>query len=252
MPLICVIDADSIPYICSNSALSKGLPIEAAYKKVDSTIDRILNRNNSDQYIMLVGGSNNYRSIVNPEYKKFRAKYRDKSEAGYYPEVKKYMIDKYYAYRCHGAEADDVCATLHSKMPNDTIIVSPDKDLLQIPGGHYDYLKDIYTTVTQLGYIKKTTNNKITATGDFLLYYQLLVGDSSDGISGIWKIGPQSAYKKLSHCTSSDQLKEVVTNIYKDTYKNDWEYYYNYNFSLLKINSNLILQVPTIIKYHYL
>lgn len=251
MSLICIIDADSIPYICSNSALAKGLPVEKAYENVDKIMDKIMHKNNTNEYIMIVSGANNYRYLIDPEYKKFRIKYRDKTQAGYYPEVKRYMIQKYKAYKCIGAEADDVCATLHTKMPEDTVIVSSDKDLLQVPGVHYNHSKDTSITVNQLGHIQKT-NNKVTASGDFLLYFQMLIGDSSDGIEGIRKIGPITAYKILNNCKTTDHLRNTVEEVYKDHYGTEWLKYYNKNYSLLKINTNIIVNVPEPINYHYI
>ena len=88
-------------------------------------------------------------------------------------------------------EADDcigILATLPQNRDN-CLIISGDKDLMTIPGYHYDFLRDSYSHITEE-----------EADRNFLL--QTLTGDQADGYAGCPKIGKVSAQKILDEeCT---------------------------------------------------
>ena len=85
-------------------------------------------------------------------------------------------------------EADDVIGILATyDNGEERIVVSEDKDLLTIPGMHWD--------------IKNQTlweQDKHTA--DYLFYKQALTGDSVDNYQGCPGIGPKKAEKILNEC----------------------------------------------------
>jgi 5'-3' exonuclease len=64
------------------------------------------------------------------------------------------------------------------------VICSVDKDLLQVPGHHYNFVKDEYRIVNDVQ-------------GNLSFYSQLLTGDDSDGIIGLRGVGPKTALKLL-------------------------------------------------------
>jgi DNA polymerase-1 len=83
-------------------------------------------------------------------------------------------------------EADDVMgiAQTNGKTPN-TVIVSVDKDMRQIPGWHLNpHKEDFPVLVTE-------------DDADYLFYMQWLTGDATDGYPGIKGIGPKTAEKIL-------------------------------------------------------
>ena len=70
------------------------------------------------------------------------------------------------------------------------VIVSLDKDLKQVPGLHYNFVKKEFDTVTpQQGLIN--------------FYTQFLVGDTSDNIRGCTGIGPVKARKAFEELGDS-------------------------------------------------
>ncbi len=104
-----------------------------------------------------------------------------------------------------GAEADDAIG-IHASRFNtkrDYIIVSIDKDLKQIPGWHYDFVK------SRKFYINEHASERF-------IYYQLLVGDSADNISGITGIGDATAAKLFEHCNTPRDCFRVVHSIYSE------------------------------------
>jgi DNA polymerase-1 len=84
-------------------------------------------------------------------------------------------------------EADDcigILATLPKNL-DQCLIISGDKDLLTIPGYHYDFLRDTYSHISAE-----------EADKNFLL--QTLTGDPTDGYAGCPKVGKVSAEKILA------------------------------------------------------
>jgi 5'-3' exonuclease len=81
-------------------------------------------------------------------------------------------------------EADDVvCSVMIYLNSIDTcaaICCGNDKDLLQIPGHHYNFFKNVGKEVT----VKEAV---------YSLYNQVLCGDSADNIPGLYKCGPKGA-----------------------------------------------------------
>jgi DNA polymerase-1 len=83
----------------------------------------------------------------------------------------------------HGLEADDVLgilATHPTLVKGEKIVVGIDKDLLQIPGFHYNFNKDSLRAV-----------QPEAATRFF--FTQVLTGDTTDGFPGCPGIGPKKA-----------------------------------------------------------
>jgi 5'-3' exonuclease len=98
-------------------------------------------------------------------------------------------------------EADDY---LGINQNESSIICSIDKDLLQVPGKHYNFVKKEFYEVDE-------------ETGFRNFYTQLLTGDTSDNIKGIAGIGPVKAKKALADSFTEQEMFSVV----RDMYKND-------------------------------
>lgn len=89
-------------------------------------------------------------------------------------------------------EADDLVCYWDNELEQETIICSPDKDVLkQMPGKHYNYR----WTEKSLG--SWVTTSKEDA--EKFLWQQVLMGDSTDGIPGLPGIGEKKALKILDN-----------------------------------------------------
>lgn len=116
-----------------------------------------------------------------------------------------------------GAEADDLMAIGALENPGNSIIVSCDKDMLQVPTVHYHP-------------VNKTTTIITPEEGKKLLNAQWIKGDMTDHIPGIYKHGPKAADRIL---TGKDPEKEIVLryyltheyNPYPKKYNMTWEEY---------------------------
>jgi DNA polymerase-1 len=128
------------------------------------------------EVVLCFSSPRNYRKDVNPEYKSNR-KGKEK------PVVFKEMVERckrnYDYEEWDGIEADDVMGILQNE---NTIIVTGDKDLLQIKGHHMNLINP----EADLKYVTESEGMK-------LFYEQCLSGDSVDGFYGCPKIGKKKA-----------------------------------------------------------
>ena len=117
----------------------------------------------------------------------------------WYDEIKEYLRSVWKAEEEEHLEADDILAKLQS---NNTCIVTTDKDLDQVAGWHYNWVKDILYEVS----IEQGIHSK---------YVQILTGDSTDNIEGIPGVGPVSAEKCLEWCSSIDDYEQAIKEEYE-------------------------------------
>ncbi|MGD8689200.1 MAG: DNA polymerase I [Gammaproteobacteria bacterium] len=104
-----------------------------------------------------------------------------------------------------GVEADDVIGTLASHAARaglDTLISTGDKDMAQLVNGHVTLVNTMTGTVLDREGVKK----KFAVTPEQIIDYLALVGDSSDNIPGVPKVGPKTAAKWLAEYGSLDEI----------------------------------------------
>ena len=176
------------------------------------------------KYITFLTGNKNFRMHVDPEYKANR---KDVKKPEHLPAIRKYLQTHHFAQVSEGCEADDFFgqACLDAKKDNmEPIVVSIDKDLNQIAGIHYNFVRDELYVVTD------RQANKV-------FWRQMLEGDRADNITGINQVGPKKAEKMIPETLKmdNDMDKEVVIGQYKKEFGNGWEEKYNKNCDLLWI-----------------
>ena len=131
--------------------------------------------------------------------KKYKGNRDDAIRPKYYAEVRKYLIDYYGALTFESIEADDALAMCQK---DDTAIVSIDKDLLQVPGYHYDWVKGDKMYISPEVGLRK-------------LWLQVLTGDGTDNIPGIRGVGPVKARKLLAD-VPDEGLAQSCLNIWTE------------------------------------
>ena len=123
-----------------------------------------------------VSSLKNFRKALYPEYKANRSV---RKPTGYSHLVKAFVGEAPSTYAPYGLEADDglglTCAYRY-----DCVMVSWDKDMLTVPGTHYNPHTDELVTVDE-------------ETADFNLRCQALSGDSTDNYPGCKGIGVKRA-----------------------------------------------------------
>lgn len=114
-----------------------------------------------------------------------------------------------------GYEADDMIGTLSvagKKEDLDTIIVSGDRDLLQLVNGRVKVLMPLVGISKSVLMGENEVKEKYGITPSQVVDYKALVGDASDGYPGVTGIGPKTAMTLLL------QFKDFE-NIYKNLEK---------------------------------
>jgi len=104
-----------------------------------------------------------------------------------------------------GVEADDVIGTYakHATEQNiDTLISTGDKDLAQLVNPHVTLIN----TMNNLVLDEAGVVEKFGVPPDTIIDYLALMGDTSDNIPGIPKVGPKTAAKWLTQYDSLDNL----------------------------------------------
>ncbi|MAJ43883.1 MAG: hypothetical protein CMF96_03935 [Candidatus Marinimicrobia bacterium] len=149
--------------------------------QVDSTIDDLLEDLQADDYVIALTDKTNFRKDVLPSYKDNR---KSKRKPMVLNALRDYVMDKHKAIIYKGLEADDVLGILATTPHNDErVIVSIDKDLKQIPA-----------LISRDG---KTIEKISKKDADYWFMVQTMAGDSTDGYSGVPKVGVKTAEKIL-------------------------------------------------------
>jgi 5'-3' exonuclease len=163
---------------------------------MDNYLEEVLYGSGCSEYEVFLTGKNNFRKALYPAYKAHRKAPRPK----HYDALRKHLIDVEGAVVSDGQEADD---ELGIRQTYETIICSIDKDLLMIPGRHYNFVRREHSEVTELE-------------GRHNFYMQLLTGDPTDNIPGIYKVGPVKAKAMLEGCQEIHEYNEAVLKAYKE------------------------------------
>lgn len=104
-----------------------------------------------------------------------------------------------------GVEADDVIGTLATRAHGEVLIVTSDKDMAQLVDGRVNLLDTMRDRRTDVDGVR----DKFGVGPQRITDYLALVGDSSDNIPGVAKVGPKTAAKWLDEYGS---LQGVIDN----------------------------------------
>lgn len=198
MGLVALLDSDTPIFAAASTAENESEPWIAT-SRLDRTIENILLSVGCTEYKLFVSGERNFRKEIDSNYKANRSQPAPK-----WREVcKEHLIKKWGAIEAHGCEADDYCGIYQTR---DTIICGIDKDLLQIPGKHFQW------SLIRGGEVVRPSQfievSEIDGYRNF--YKQLLTGDTSDNIIGITGIGPKKAAKLIDHLESEEEMRDIV------------------------------------------
>jgi DNA polymerase-1 len=163
------------------------------------------------------GSSNNRKNII-PEYKSARNITRvtkhelfdnleeeDDSKVDQIVRIIQYLTTLPVKTICLSrVEADDVIAYLSSTLPvkpeDRAFIVSSDKDYLQLVTEKVI----VYRPIEKEYYTTDTVKEKFNVNPHNFLLYKLLMGDNSDGITGIKGLGPKGLFKRFPELATQD------------------------------------------------
>lgn len=193
-----LIDADSIQYVVGWQHRDSD-DVDSVIHKVDQFLQDILVAVQATQYAGFFSPSITYRHDEYPAYKATR-KDPHPGIAKWKPYIKEHCMNNWKFDLFPKLEADDAVAVLQGSMVN-SVICSPDKDLKQIPGNHYDYNKGTRCLISE-------------EEGMYNWAFQMLVGDIGDNIKGIKGMGKVGASKLVNGFMSVDALRDAVVAAY--------------------------------------
>lgn len=192
-------------------------------KKVQETIEEVY----ADEYLMVVQGVDNFRLKLYDLYKFRDGKPSEMSQ--WVPMLRQLAVLEDLAIASDGREADDylrIWAEESRLAGKDFVVCSNDKDLLCIPGLHYNIKKKEFITVNEEQALR-------------LYHEQLIMGDPIDKIPGIPGIGPKRAEKILKDCKTVDDFQETVVETYISMFGDSWKQHLLANGKLIHLQRHL-------------
>ena len=175
-------------------------PLENALQILKDTVEFILFELGSNDYEMYFTGKSNFRKEL-ATVKEYKGNRKHSRHPLHLADIRKYLISQHGAKLTDGQEADDDLGIRLTELGDCGIIATIDKDLLMVPGKHYNWVN----------------NTKLITTPEQGLQYfytQLLVGDSTDNIPGCPGIGGKRAEKALHGLTDEKSLWQAVYDLY--------------------------------------
>ena len=115
-----------------------------------------------------------------------------------------------------GYEADDIIGTYAQMAAQEnvqTVIVSGDKDMMQLVNSHVKMLNPKRSGEEPEWLDEKGVKEKIGLPPSKIIDYLALMGDSSDNIPGVPGIGPKSALKLMQEYGSVENILQNIENI---------------------------------------
>lgn len=205
-----VTDSDSVVFAACISAEKDTLPldffhneeereeaiIQEAKKRSVATVLKIQELTGCEKVECYFTAGKCFRYDVSPEYKDNRKKLQ--RPVGL-KEVREYLNSQFDGEILRDIEADDF-VVWRGKQEN-TLVVAQDKDILgQLEGTHFNYHYKTWDYVT-------TTSEQAKK----FLWLQMIIGDATDNIKGIHRMGVKKAEK---HLEDVEDYRQSVYDLY--------------------------------------
>jgi len=121
---------------------------------------------------------------------------------------------KFKIFEVDGYEADDMIGTISNQAKNlDVIILSGDRDLLQLVNGHVMMIAPIVGVTKMILFNKDKVVEKYGLDPEQIPDYKALVGDPSDNYPGVAGIGPKTASDLIKKFDSLENLYQRLSEV---------------------------------------
>lgn len=218
--MLAIIDGDLVAYRTAASC-KEGDPPEVAFQRADWLLRVILAETGATEYQLWLSGNENFRKVINPEYKANR---KEQVPPQWLQDTREFLVTTWGAKLSHNREADDELG-INQVVPKwgfgeeDTIICSLDKDLKMVPGRHYSW-EITGTKPNGEQWLKEASFTTVDPwEGDKTFWKQMLIGDRTDNIIGVQGLGPVKAGKLIDAQDDNQEAMEVVLEKYDNDYK---------------------------------
>lgn len=191
---------------------SKGQPLGAVYGVVNMVNKLIKDYQPEKLAVVFDAKGKTFRDEMYSEYKANRPPMPEELSCQFQP-----MIDVLDAMGLplliiEGVEADDVIgtlATLASQKGMATLISTGDKDLAQLVDQHTTLINTMSNTTMDIAGVEE----KFGVPPELIIDYLALIGDKSDNVPGVNKVGPKTAVKWLNLYGNLDGVVENAPEI---------------------------------------
>ena len=121
---------------------------------------------------------------------------------------------KFKIFEVDGYEADDMIGTIANQAKDlDVIILSGDRDLLQLVNGHVMMIAPITGVTKMILFNKDKVVEKYGLDPEQIPDYKALVGDPSDNYPGVAGIGPKTASDLIKKFDSLENLYQRLSEV---------------------------------------
>ena len=201
-PQIPLIDSDSLVYSACH-ACKPDEPVQNALHTIKLKMEAIIDAfDRGLEHKTYLTGSDNYRvalATILP-YKGNRVQ----EKPIWYKEAREYLQYAFAAKVVDGQEADDAIGIEQFSHPDkSTCIVSIDKDMLTIPGYHFNWRTGEYK------YVDNTEAHRF-------FWKQMITGDRTDNIQGLKGLGDKAASTALDGVQDVNKMRSIVERLYKE------------------------------------
>ena len=178
--------------------------LHSDFREVKTLLDSELHNLRKDSGVhelsICFSSPNNFRKKILGDYKQNRSGIR---KPVCFNMAKDYLREEYDAFESNWLEADDLMGVKNTMFIDHCCIVSIDKDLLTVPGYHWDFKKK------EMFYVDSVQ-------ADYNFYMQTLTGDSTDGYKGCPGVGKVKAQRILDKAIEEDEdMWDAVLDTYE-------------------------------------
>lgn len=205
--MIALIDADVIMYRSAWKHDGDDT-FDDCKETIDAMFEYVFFRTKATHYLGFLTGSDNFRKDV-AFTKVYKGNRKDRNKPQWIEACRDYLIEVWLCEISHGMEADDSLGICQTEFNEPTIVCTIDKDLQQVSGCHYNWNTDIISL-------------QLDMDAEYMVWQQVLQGDSTDNIQGIPRIGEVKAKKILDASEFEDyDYSDACLKAYKDYYKEE-------------------------------
>lgn len=176
----------------------------SAKSMIENNCQKIAEKFNDDvKPYVIIDGDGNYRSRL-ATIRQYKGQRGVHAKPLMFNNIRSYLLDVWDAHVVFDQESDDEMAILQTQdgeLGRKSVIVSVDKDMIQVPGWHLNPNKGF----------KKISERE----GLERLYVQAIQGDSVDNIAGAYKYGPKAARAAITSDMSEMDMWEKTVQCYE-------------------------------------
>lgn len=181
-------------------------PLDVATHVIEDVLTTTARNTACSDLVVFLSGPNElcFRSSVST-IRPYKGHRESAERPVHYHALKAYLLTKHNANMCYWHEADDALAM----MANGNIMCTADKDLLQVPGVHYNFFTHEGREISHLE-------------GEYNLFHQILTGDPVDNIQGLRGVGEKRAANALEDAKDDPRaMYAVCLEMYTERWPED-------------------------------